>query len=71
MFCLYDGKRWDLGLGALLFRNYCLWWSFFLWLCLQEPDKPVTFQVDSEETDLKEYSDYLKLEESILEHMGL
>ncbi|XP_026002507.1 dynein axonemal intermediate chain 3 isoform X2 [Astatotilapia calliptera] len=36
-----------------------------------EPDKPVTFQVDSEEADLKEYSDYLKLEESILEHTGL
>uniref|UniRef100_A0A3Q4N2J0 Dynein axonemal intermediate chain 3 n=1 Tax=Neolamprologus brichardi TaxID=32507 RepID=A0A3Q4N2J0_NEOBR len=44
---------------------------FFLWLCLQEPDKPVTFQVDSEEADLKEYSDYLKLEKSILEYMGL
>ncbi|XP_006804082.1 WD repeat-containing protein 63 [Neolamprologus brichardi] len=36
-----------------------------------EPDKPVTFQVDSEEADLKEYSDYLKLEKSILEYMGL
>uniref|UniRef100_A0A3Q0RVD9 Dynein axonemal intermediate chain 3 n=1 Tax=Amphilophus citrinellus TaxID=61819 RepID=A0A3Q0RVD9_AMPCI len=40
-------------------------------VCLQEPDKPVKFQEDSEEENMKGYNEYLILEENTLKVMGL
>lgn len=40
-------------------------------VCPQEPDKPAKSMEENEEVNMKEYSDYLTLEESILKGVGL
>lgn len=40
-------------------------------LCPQEPDKPVRSLDENEEVNMKEYNDYLTVEESILKGNGL
>lgn len=56
---------------SALFYTRCGLWLILLWFCAQESDKSVNTLQEDEDVNMKEYSDYLTLEESIMKGMGL